>query len=95
MESRPPGRAQQIAAMALTLLMAWSMLPAHQRRLIQMRAIHLCQRATARAARHAGHAGMSNELAGRPGDAARHYTSAEQCGRARDALGRVLESMRP
>jgi hypothetical protein len=60
-----------------------------------MRTVHLCQRAASKAARHAGHAGMGNELAGRPGDAARHYTSAEQCGRARDALGRVLDSMRP
>lgn len=95
MDSRPPGRAQQIAAMALTLLMAWSMLPEHKRRLILMRTVHLCQRAATTAARRAGHAGMGNELAGRPGDAARHYTSAEQCGRARDALGRVLEGMRP
>lgn len=95
MDSRPPGRAQQIAAMVLTVAMAWGMLPEHRRRLILMRTVHLCQRAAGRAARHAGHAGMGNELAGRAGDAARHYTSAEQLGRARDQLGRVLEAMRP
>ena len=90
-----PGRVQRIAALIVSLGMIWYMLPDHHRQLIQMRVVHTAQRVTARLARAEGHTGMSEEIAGRPGGAARHYAAAEGFGRARDALGRVLEGMRP
>ncbi len=90
-----PGRLQQLVALVISLMMAWSMLPEHQRRLILMRAAHALQRAAGRQARREGEAGMGDELAGRAGDAERRYSAAYQLSRARDAFGKVLESMRP
>ena len=90
-----PGRMQQIAGLVLTLVMLWMMLPEHQRRLILMRAAHSLQRAAARAAHREGHAGMGNELDGRPGDAHRRYSAAYHLSRARDAFTASLEALRP
>ena len=92
---REPGRLQQIAAMCLTLLAMWMMLPEHQRRLILMRVTRMVQRVAARGARAEGLAGMGSELAGRGGDAARSYTAAYQLSRARDYAGRIFEALRP
>lgn len=92
---REPGRIQQAAALALTLLAMWMMLPEHQRRLIMMRITRALQRVSGRAAHAEGRAGMASELAGRPGDAARSYGFAFHLSRARDTLGRALEGMRP
>jgi hypothetical protein len=93
--SREPGRLQQLAAMALTLMAMWMMLPEHQRRLLVMRATVAVQRVAGRAARREGHAGMGSELAGRTGDAARSYLTAFHLSRARDRATRILEGMRP
>jgi hypothetical protein len=90
-----PGRLQQAMAAILMTVTLWLMLPEHQRRLIVMRATALGQRLTARAAHAEGHAGMGNELAGRPEDAERHYQAATTLSRARDAFSRALDSMRP
>jgi len=92
---REPGRIQQAAALALTLLAMWMMLPEYQRRLIVMRIARGLQRVSGRAARGQGQAGMASELDGRGGDAQRSYRAAFHLSRARDAFGRALESMRP
>lgn len=90
-----PGRLQRLAGLALTLALLWLTLPEHQRQLILMRAVRALQLAAHRAARREGHAGMGDELGGRPGDAARRYGAAYTLARARDRFGAVLEQLRP
>jgi len=90
-----PGRIQRIAALIVTLLAMWMMLPEFQRRLIIMRIARALQRVSGRAAHAEGRAGMASELAGHAGDAQRNYRAAFHLSRARDTLGRVLDGMRP
>ena len=90
-----PGRLQQVIAIAISLAMAWYMLPEWQRKMVAMRAAAALRAAAGRAAHREGQAGMGDELGGRYGDAERRYSAAYQFSRARDAFGRVLESMRP
>lgn len=93
MDQRGPGRLEQLLALASTLIMAWFMLPEHQRRLMLMRATERARSLTGRLARAEGYAGMGDELAGR--NPAARYGGAYMLARARDELGRVLERMRP
>jgi len=92
---REPGRAQRIAALIISAAMVWYMIPEHRRQLILMKAAHMAQRTTGRAAMMLGRAGMSDELAGRAGDARRNYDAALHLSRLRDTFGRALESIRP
>ena len=89
-----PGRFQRIAALILSLLIMWGMLPEHQRRLIIMRVTVILQRASGAAARAEGHRGMGDELAGRLGEAERRYSAAYTLSRWRDGAHRVYEAMR-
>ena len=92
---REPGRAQRIAALIISAAMVWYMIPEYRRQLILMRAARMAQRTTGRAAMMLGRAGMSDELAGRDGDARRNYDAAWHMSRLRDTFGRALESIRP
>ena len=93
MEQRGPGRLEQLLALASTLVMAWFMLPEHQRRLMLMRAAERARSLTGRLAKAEGHAGMGEELAGR--DPAARYGGAYVLARARDWLGQLPEKWRP
>ena len=86
-----PGRFQKIMSLLVTAAMVWMMLPEHQRRLTVMRLAHVLERASGRAARREGQAGMGSELGGRMGDALRRYSAAYNLSRARDAFRRVRE----
>ena len=90
-----PDKVQQIAALLVTGAMLWYTLPDHRRQLILMKAARSVQRVLSRAARGQGRAGMSEELSGRPGGAARYYATAEHLGRLSDAVGHALAAMRP
>ena len=91
---REPGRLQQIAAMCLTLLAMWMMLPEHQRQLILRRVTRSLQRVAGHLASREGKAGMDAEMAGQLGDAARRYQTAYSLGTTRDRLARVYERIR-
>lgn len=93
MEPRSPGRLEQLLALASTLVMAWLMLPEHQRTLILMRAAERARNLTGRLARAEGHAGMGEELAGR--DPGARYGGAYALARARDWLAGLPERWRP
>lgn len=88
-----PGRAEQILALASTLVMGWCMLPPHQRQLITMRLLDRARRVTGRLARAEGHRGMGDELAGR--DPSAWYGGAYTLACLHDMLGRALDRMRP
>lgn len=88
-----PGKTEQLLALASTLVMAWCMLPPHQRQLITMRLLDRARRLTARLAHAEGHRGMADELAGR--DPLPRYGGAYALARLHDALGRALERVRP
>ena len=93
MEHRGPGKIEQFLALLSTGLMAWFMLPEHQRRLVLMRAAERGRLLAARLARAEGHAGMADELAGR--DPAARYGGAYVLARARDWLASLPERWRP
>jgi hypothetical protein len=90
-----PGKLQQALAIASTLIMAWMMLPEHQRNLMLMRAADWGRRQAGSLARSEGRAGMAEELAGRDELARSRYGGALVLARVRDGLARVLERMRP
>ena len=92
---RRPGRVEQIAAVAVSLVALWYMIPAHQRQLFLMRTAATLRVVAGRLATSEGRAGMRDELEGRPGEAERRYSAALALSRLRDRCGRVLESMRP
>jgi hypothetical protein len=94
MEPRQPGKLELLLATLSTAVMAWCMLPEHQQRLLMMRALASLHKLAGRAARLQGLAGMGDELAGLA-QARQYYSAAYQLSRARDALGRQLERMRP
>lgn len=94
MEPRRPGKAEILLALASTLATAWASLPPHQRQLAGMRVLSWAQRASAQLARLQGHAGMGDELAGRP-QAAQLYRTAYGFSQLRDRLGAALDRMRP
>jgi hypothetical protein len=89
-----PGRLQQLAAMALTLLAMWMMLPEHQRRLVVMRVTRYLQAVAARAAARQGRAGMGAELGGQLGEALHRYQTAFSLSTARDRLAGLYERQR-
>ena len=93
MEPQRPGKLQQALAIASTLIMAWMMLPEHQRQLMVMRALDWGRRQAGLLARSEGHRGMADELAGR--DPSPRYGGALILARVRDELGRAIERMRP
>jgi hypothetical protein len=88
-----PGKLQQALAIASTLIMAWMMLPEHQRNLAVMRAMDWGRRQAGLLARSEGRAGMADELAGR--DPSPRYGGALILARVRDELARALDRMRP
>jgi hypothetical protein len=90
-----PGKLQQALAIASTLLMAWMMLPEHQRTLALMRVTDWARRRAGSLARSEGRAGMADELAGRPDLAASRYGGAFLLASLRDGLAGLLERMRP
>ncbi len=85
-------RSQQIAALLLTLLMMWFMIPEHQRRLTVMRVAHGLERAAGRQARREGRLGMGSELDGRLGEADRRYSAAFWLSVARDRFRQAREA---
>lgn len=92
---RRPGKLEQAAAVAVSLVAAWYMIPAHHRQLFLMRMARLAQRLAGHAARVEGKAGMRDELGGQPGEAERRYSAAYALGRVRDAFGRMYDQARP
>ena len=90
-----PSRLEQIAAAVVSLLIVWQTLPEHQRKLLAMRALDFSHRLLARWAKSEGRAGMTDELAGRPGYAERQYAVTLKLSVARDRVAAALESMRP
>lgn len=88
-----PGKLQQALAIASTLIMAWMMLPEHQRNLYLMRAMDWGRKQAGSLARSEGRAGMADELAGR--DPSSRYGGALLLARVRDGLAVALERMRP
>ena len=92
MDSRRPGILEVLVALASTAVGAWLMMSPQEQYWIKLRALRTAQRAAGHLARREGHAGMGDELAGR--DFWR-YSLAYQMSRVRDALGQVLEDMRP
>lgn len=99
MHSREPSKTQQVIALAIALLTItqaiWLSLPEHERQLVAMRALASLRRLATRAARNQGIDGMTNELGGRPGTAAQHYSAARTLSLLRDRLTARLERMRP
>lgn len=93
MEHRGPGKTEQFLALASTALMAWFMLPEHQRRLLLMRAAERGRSLANRMARAEGFRGMCLELSGR--DPAASYGGAYVLARCRDWLARLPERWRP
>lgn len=98
MESRHPGRAEQVIYLLTALLtlmaVAWQMIPEHERRLMGMRLAASLRDAAARAAASQGREGMASELRGREGEAGRFYRMAYRISCWRDQLGTLLEGMR-
>ena len=92
MEPRQPGKAEAVLALASALVMTWYMAPPQERYWMKLRALQSLHRLASALARHEGHAGMRDELAGRD---FQRYGMAYQLSRARDALGRALERMKP
>jgi hypothetical protein len=90
-----PSKLEQLAALASALLIVWQTLPDHQRTAIKMRALLLAERVAGHLARHIGRTGMSDELAGREGDARREYTVAFKLSLARDKVSAALRQMSP
>lgn len=88
-----PGRLQQALAIASTLIMAWMMLPEHQRALYLMQVTDWARKQAGSLARSEGRAGMADELAGR--DPSPRYGGALLLARVRDGLAGLLERMRP
>ncbi len=88
-----PGKLEQILAVASTLVMAWFMLPEHQRRLAVMRTAAWLRLTAGRLARAEGQRGMGDELAGR--DPLPRYGAAFVLASCRDRLSVALERMRP
>ena len=99
MDSRKPSKAEQAVALLTAVLtlaaVAWQMTPEHDRRLMVARMVLGLQRLAGRLAAGQGHEGMASELRGQRGEAAQFYAAALRLSRARDALGRALERMRP
>lgn len=92
MEPRRPGKAEQIAALASALLMAWFMMPPQERYWAKLRLLQGVHQLASRLARAEGHRGMGDELAGRE---YWRYAVALQISQARDRLEKALEDMRP
>lgn len=92
MEPRRPGKAEQIAALASALLMAWYMMPPQERQIAKLRVLQFAHRLASRLARAEGHRGMGDELAGREYF---RYAVALRLGQARDKLAKALEDARP
>ena len=89
---RKPGKLESLLAVTSAAITMWYMTPPQERYWIRLRTVRILHRAAARLALAEGHRGMLDELAGR--DMAR-YPVAYACSRARDALGRALDQMRP
>lgn len=79
-----------LAGLAYSTVLAWSMLPAHQRQLIRMRITARTSSAAGKCARRAGVASMGAEL--RTGW--RLYTVPELLSRTRDRLKRAYDAER-
>lgn len=93
MEPRQPGKLELVLTLASTALMVWFMIPQTERQQAQMLAVHRLRQLAGRLAALEGRAGMADELSGR--DPLPRYGTAFYLSRARDALGRALEQMRP
>jgi hypothetical protein len=91
-EPRKPGKAELFLALISTGVAAWYMMPPQEQYWMKLRALRALHRVSGRLARREGHAGMGDELAGRE---FYRYGLAYRLSRARDALGRALEEMRP
>ena len=90
-----PSRWEQVAALIVSAMAVWQMLPEYQRKQITMRALGGVQTVLSRWARSEGHAGMGEELAGHGGQAARQYSVAFRLSLARDKCVALIETMRP
>lgn len=91
-EHRQPGKLELLLAVFSTGVMVWYMMPPQDQQTVKLRALRSLHRLAGRLAQHEGRAGMGDELAGRD---FQRYGLAYQLSRGRDALGRVLEDMRP
>lgn len=99
MDSRRPGKAEQavylLTALLTLMAVAWQMVPAHERRLMALRAVASLRELAGRVAASQGHEGMGSELRGRVGEAGRFYGVAYRVACWRDRLGVMLERMHP
>jgi hypothetical protein len=73
---------------------AWQMMPEHERRLLGMRLLGHLRDLAGSVAVAQGHEGMTSELRGRAGEAARFYGAAYRAARWRDQLAVTMERLR-